>query len=206
LNKLIQNCKTTTAVIKYVLICLVSLFIFSLISYSQQDSSKQAIGKIHITKGGDYSVTVIFHRNKQAIVVLVTACDSLPRIIDFLETARKYGNDVVPIFHRITYRKPGTNKEIELDVDQYNQKAPEVVSKARQEIDSLKKLNFISGTIYFSGDGFTNVASAKVVDKARMGIYFGRSVPGTTITFENCIYKNPNGSLSQPLNTSVKLD
>lgn len=192
---------------KSVFAALSIVFVIPLMSYSQQDSGKQVIGKTYTTTvRGDYNVSVIFHRNKQAIVVIVTSCDSLPRISDFSEDAKKYGNDVVATFHRITYRKPGTNKEIEIDVSPYNLEDTEPKSNARHEIDKLKNLNFISGTIYFSGPGFTNVTSAKAGEKSKLETYYNRSMPGTTITLENCIYKNAAGSLSQPLNKSIKLN
>ena len=183
------------------------LFVLPLIGYSQQDSAKQIIGKRYTTTvRGDYNVTVIFHRNKQAIVVLVGIYDSLPRLSDFSEAARKYGNDVVATFHRITYRKPGTNKQIELDVTPYNQQDTDPKSNVRQEIDNLRILNFISGTIYFSGAGFTSVTFANVTEKERLETYYRKSIPGTILTLENCIYKNSNGNLSQPLNRSIKLN
>ncbi len=99
----------------------VVLFILPVLSYSQQGNNKQVIGKLYTTQGGDYSVTVIFHRNKQAISVMVTQGDSLQKIFDFFEGERKkLGNDIIASYDRITYHKPGS-KKIELDVSAYNQ-------------------------------------------------------------------------------------
>jgi len=70
----------------------------------------------------------------------------------------------------------------------------------------LKSFNFVSGTIFFSGYGFTNVIAAKVSEKAKLEMNYHKSGPGTTITLENCIYKNSNGTLSSPLNKSIKLN
>jgi hypothetical protein len=79
-------------------------------------------------------------------------------------------------------------------------------SKAVQEVDKLRELDFISGTIYFAGFGFNNVTSVKAQDKATLHQYYDRSGPGTTITIDNCIYKNADGKLSSPLNKSLKLE
>ena len=101
----------------------VALFILPLISYSQQDSSRQIIGKIFTKISGAYQATVIFHRNKQAIVAEVTNGDSLQEIFNSVEHERKkLGNDVVASYAHIIYQKPG-NKKIEINVDLYNQKA-----------------------------------------------------------------------------------
>ncbi len=79
-------------------------------------------------------------------------------------------------------------------------------SKAVQQADELRSYNFISGTIYFSGFGHNNVSSAKASDTATLNKYYDRSGPGTTITLDNCVYKNANGSLSNPISKSVKLE
>ena len=79
-------------------------------------------------------------------------------------------------------------------------------SKAFQEVDKLRKLDFVSGTIYFAGFGFSNVASVKAKDKVTLNKYYERSGPGTAITIDNCIYKNDEGKLSSPLNKSLKLE
>ena len=79
-------------------------------------------------------------------------------------------------------------------------------SKAFQEVDKLRKLDFVSGTIYFAGFSFSNVASAKAKDKVTLNKYYERSGPGTAITINNCIYKYDEGKLSSPLNKSLKLE
>lgn len=65
---------------------------------------------------------------------------------------------------------------------------------------------FLSGTIYFSGENFPNVIVATKKDFPSLQNYFGRCAPGSIITFENCIYKNPDGTLSKPLTKTIKLD
>ena len=79
-------------------------------------------------------------------------------------------------------------------------------SQAVLQVDELKSYNFVSGKIYFAGFGHTNVSSAKASDTANLYKYYDRSGPSTTITLDNCVYKNANGSLSSPLNKSVKLE
>lgn len=79
-------------------------------------------------------------------------------------------------------------------------------SQAVSQVDELKSYNFVSGTIYFAGSGHTNVLSAKASDTVTLYKYYDRSGPGTTITLDNCIYKNANGNLSSPLSKSVKLE
>lgn len=184
----------------------VALFILPLVSFCQQNSKQQIVNNTFTSRGsGHYSVTVVFHRNKQAIIAIQFTCDSLQQMFNAVELEkRKLGNGVNATYLQITYQKPGS-KKIELDVDLYNQKDPETNSNARQEIYKLKDLNFISGIIYFSGYGFTNVTSVKVTDKDNLEACYNKSGPGTTITLENCFYKKLDGSLSQPLNRSIKL-
>lgn len=79
-------------------------------------------------------------------------------------------------------------------------------SQAVLQVDELKSYNFVSGTIYFAGFGHTNISSAKASDTATLNKYYDRSGPGTTITLDNCVYKNANGSLSSPVSKSIKLE
>lgn len=79
-------------------------------------------------------------------------------------------------------------------------------SRAVLQVDELKSYNFVSGKIYFAGFGYPNISSAKANDTAVLYKYYDRSGPGTTITLDNCVYKNANGSLSGPVSKSVKLE
>jgi hypothetical protein len=79
-------------------------------------------------------------------------------------------------------------------------------SHAVLQVEELKSYNFVSGTIYFAGFGHPNVSSVKASDTNTLYKYYNRSGPGTTITLDNCIYKNASGSLSSPLNKSMKLE
>jgi hypothetical protein len=184
----------------------IALFISPLISYSQQDSTKQIIGKIYTKVSGPYYASVILHRNKQAIVVIQTTGDSLQQIFNSIERERsKLGKEVVATYEHITYQKPGS-KKLELDVTPYNQKDLDPKSNITQEINKLREFNFISGTIYFSGNGFTNVSSANVNEKEKLETYYLRSRFGTTIVLDKCVYRTSNGSLSAPLNKSIMLN
>jgi len=77
--------------------------------------------------------------------------------------------------------------------------------QSAQQIQELKSYNFVSGIIYFAGFGHPNVSIAKASDTATLNKYYAISGPDTTITLDNCVYKNVNGSLSSPLSKSIKL-
>lgn len=80
------------------------------------------------------------------------------------------------------------------------------ISQAVQTVNKLKAYDFVSGTVYFSGEGFRRAESANANDKAQLHRYYNWSGPGTTITFDNCVYRNANGSLAGPFNQSIKLE
>ena len=84
--------------------------------------------------------------------------------------------------------------------------APKFKSQAVLQVEELKSYNFVSGTVYFAGFGHPNVSSAKASDTAKLNKYYAVSGPGTTITLDNCVYKNANGSLSNPVSKSIKLE
>lgn len=65
---------------------------------------------------------------------------------------------------------------------------------------------FLSGTIYFSGNSFPNVITVTKKDFPSLPNLFARCTPGSVITFENCVYKETNGTLSKPLSKSIKLE
>lgn len=193
---------------KYVFLTL-SVLLLQLASHAQHDTARQVIGKVYTKSGGPYSTTVIFHRNKQAIAVFVTGGDSLQQIFEWAEEYRKkLGAGVAVHYERITYHRPGS-KTVELNADKYNQNLRDEAeierNRTRQEIDNLKNFDFISGNIYFSGYGFTNVTAVKAVEKTKLDMYYYRSGPGTTITLESCMYKNGDGSISRPISKSIKL-
>lgn len=87
-----------------------------------------------------------------------------------------------------------------------SQDSSQIKSQAVQEVEKLLVLKFISGIVYFSGAGFTNVLSVKATDTSTLYKSYALSRPGTIITLDNCIYKNTNGNLSGPINKSIKLE
>jgi hypothetical protein len=80
------------------------------------------------------------------------------------------------------------------------------VSETNKQLYELMKKEFTSGVIYFSGNGFTNVITVSKKDFPSLANLFARCVPGSVVTFENCIYKKPDGTLSKPLFKSIKLE
>jgi hypothetical protein len=87
-----------------------------------------------------------------------------------------------------------------------NQCTDTYVSKAVQEVRKLLALDFVSGTIYFSGTNFINVISATPKGINSLKSYYDRCGPGSIITLDNCIYKNFNGTFSKPISKSLKLE
>jgi hypothetical protein len=76
-------------------------------------------------------------------------------------------------------------------------------SAAFKETYRLMRLNFVSGTMYFSGDGFTNVVTVDLKTASPRNC-FSRCIPGSIITIEHAIYKNPDGTLSKPITEIIK--
>ena len=88
----------------------------------------------------------------------------------------------------------------------YNQIKYDTVSVANRAeyIEKLNHLDINSGTIYFSGAGFPDVASTTF--KGKMSIhqsFLSRFVSGSKITFEKCTFKNDDGTISKLLNKSI---
>jgi hypothetical protein len=69
------------------------------------------------------------------------------------------------------------------------------------------KLNLVSGTIYFGGNGF-NYTIPIIIDPSKPYNWLGclqMSRAGSIITFDQVIYKKDNGTLSIPFSDSIKL-
>jgi hypothetical protein len=79
---------------------------------------------------------------------------------------------------------------------QFNRPPAAVTAKsdAVSQVEALMAYRFVSGTIYFSGFGHRNISMAKASDTASLKKYCALSGPGTTITLDNCVYKNADGS------------
>lgn len=78
-------------------------------------------------------------------------------------------------------------------------------STYKNEVEKLRKYNFISGTIYFGGEGFPSVFSVNAKEKITLNNFLNRCKPGTSITLDNCVYRDLNGNLSKPLSINIKL-
>lgn len=87
----------------------------------------------------------------------------------------------------------------------YNHIKYDTISLANRSefIEKLRHLEVTSGTIYFSGTGFPQVAST--IYKGRLGglSFLTRCVAGSKITFEKCTFKNDDSTISQILNKSI---
>lgn len=80
-----------------------------------------------------------------------------------------------------------------------------LVSPAVREINQLKTYIFVSGNIYFSGEGFTNVIVVPAKETIELYKLYDRSGPGTSITLDGCIYKQADGNLSAPMSKTIQL-
>ncbi len=81
-----------------------------------------------------------------------------------------------------------------------------VIKETTKQLYELMKKEFISGKVYFSGSGFSNIITVTKKDFPSLSNLFARCAPGSVITFENCIYKEPGGTLSKPLFKSIKFE
>lgn len=61
---------------------------------------------------------------------------------------------------------------------------------------ALKSLNCISGTLFFSGNGFANTIAVQYRGSFEsIQNYLDKCVAGSKITFEKCIFKTSSGSV-----------
>ena len=77
-------------------------------------------------------------------------------------------------------------------------------SNRSEYINKLKHLEINSGIIYFSGSRFQEVIQPTL--KGRLSIIsnlFDSCISGSKITFQNCTFKNDDGSISKLLNKSI---
>ena len=154
-----------------------------------------------------YSATAYFSGNGQPYVTTQTFINSdLVAMCRAIDSASK--GAVVTIDNLRYFDKDGKIRPVKEVPYQFNkQLTPSPIkSQAAQEVEKLKALNFISGTIYFSGAGFQNVTTVNSRDTSLLFKYCGWSMPGTIITLDNCIYKNQDGSLSKSLTKAIKLE
>ncbi|MGC4103362.1 hypothetical protein [Ferruginibacter sp.] len=74
------------------------------------------------------------------------------------------------------------------------------------EFRRLINLDFVRGTIYFSGANFSTIQQVFGKDmNTEKHKVSERCAPGSVITFDNCVYKNEKGILTVLENRSIKL-
>ena len=64
-----------------------------------------------------------------------------------------------------------------------------------ENFDFDLKYSIVSATVYFSGQGFSNVATASIQNNSLAGLatFIARCGPGTSITFDNVKVTGPDG-------------
>ena len=156
---------------------------------------------------GIYKAQVYFSGNGLPYIKsYINYSSDLSLLMKNIDSAR---SGAVVTFEYLTfYDGNGVATQIEKIPYNFNrgQDTVKLTSKTVQEVEKLREFKFVSGTIYFQGFGFKNVVSVKAQFNAALSKCFDRSGLGTRITLDNCIYKNPNGTLSSPLSKSFKLE
>jgi hypothetical protein len=182
------------------------------LTFSQTKKSKKTVKPISKVQGdttkpsGFYSAQVYFQGNGLPYPKVFTCYGAdLNLLMKNIDSASN-GADVIFDHLNFITAKGATIpvKEIPYNFNRQKDKV-QFKSKAVQQADELRSYKFISGTIYFSGFGHPNVSTAKASDTATLNKYYAISGPGTTITLDNCVYKNTNGSLVT-ISKSVKLE
>ncbi len=86
-------------------------------------------------------------------------------------------------------------------------KKQQATSASDIEFKRLSGLNYISGTIYFSGTYFPNVITFRVNDSdlSKLRELFYRCAPGSKITFEDVLYKDKIKGISK-LNETFEME
>jgi len=73
------------------------------------------------------------------------------------------------------------------------------------ELRILAAKDFVAGKAYFSGSNFSNAIVIQLKGPGLIQGSIDRCAPGTIVVFENAIYRNPDRTLSKPVNTTIKL-
>lgn len=199
--------------IKPFVVLTASLFLLSATTFAQKGKAKP-VKKPVATQSADslkpqgiYSGTVYFHGNGLKYVrSLDFSGTDLNLLMVRIDSASKGANVTIDNLRFIALS--GKTTYITKIPYQFNRTKDTVtfISPAVQTVKKLMAYDFVSGTVYFSGEGFRTVESANANDKSQLNRYYDWSRPGTTITLDNCVYRNANGSLSGPLNQSIKLE
>lgn len=114
----------------------------------------------------------------------------------------KYSDMLVPgatvIFSVFIKDKNHKSDTVQLNYMFYSMKGKSISSSTQNlEWKKITDVNYLSGTIYFSGTYFPNVISLRIQQdkKDELKELFGRCAIGTVITFDNVSYKDENGIL-----------
>lgn len=187
-------------VIAFITILFTWLFAFP----QKQTSLKKAdtTFRTRTTSTCKYTASVIFQKSYYDVNAALICADSLPDIFNSVEHIKKELGNVLVTYDYIRINKNG--KETNIDVTPYNN-ANINESKSRKEFSYLKSIKFMSGTIYFSGSGFPNIVSVKATDVNKLNSLYNICATGTTITFDNCIPKNIDGSVLKPITQTLQL-
>ena len=182
--------------------------------YSQSNNIKQKDKKIiiqepkdSVKQTGSYSALVYFSGNGLEHAIVATySTEDLNSLMESIHRDSK-GAFVTFDYLKFTNSKGITKDITDIPYHFSNLKKPVTINNPSvEELNKLITLNFVSGTIYFAGSGYSNVVSVKATDSVALFKCYQRYSPGSKIAFDNCIYKNADGKLSLPLNKSVTLE
>ncbi len=90
----------------------------------------------------------------------------------------------------------------------FSNKTDSVFFQSKSELfNQLESLEFVSGTVYFSGKGFPNVISSSLTKTSGMALssLFDKCTIGSVITFEKCKVKDDDGKSLKTLHKSILL-
>ncbi len=145
-----------------------------------------------------YTANIYIHGCIPNIIITIVVVKSLDKLLSSID--KKYDSCSKTIDFLYQYSN-GKRKLLKEEIIRFNKEHDKRIkiyeSEEKNELKKLSSITFSSGTIYFSGSGFSSVQIIKAVDKINLKANFVRCLPGSIITFENCQYKDDNtGKLS----------
>jgi hypothetical protein len=171
------------------------------ISISQLLAQKE----IKLTKGFKLITGQLYFSGNGFPNVLTISVLGIPDKVDSLLKSCKPGSQIVFDNFKVA---DSSGREFYIAGKVYtvltDEEASTLESHSFAELVRLINLNFVSGSVYFSGTYFPNVVriSGSEINTAKKYL-FARSAPGSTISFENCIYKNEKGVLESLPDISI---
>jgi hypothetical protein len=191
------------------------LILFTTASFGQKSNQPKIKTKAHFSKPKAdttkehirYTALVYFSGNGLSQVKAATFYSSdlsnLMKMIDSTSNGAIVSFDYLKSINEVGKTK--TISKIPYNFNKSNDSA-RYESKAVKEVKKLMALDFVSGTIYFSGENFVNVILTKPKGVNSLKTYYDRCGPGSIITLDNCVYKKFDGTLSKPITQSLKLE